>query len=85
MSCLELATPIADPDLHPAFSLPVQTGNFVNPQTNYFAAPAQVDGSGTLIGHSHAVIEEIDGLDSTTPSDPREFAFFKGLNDAARA
>lgn len=64
---------------------PVVTGNFVNPQTNYFAAPAQTDGSGTLIGHSHAVIEEIDGLDSVTPSDPRNFAFFKGLNDAARA
>lgn len=62
----------------------MQTGNFVNPQTNYFAAPAQVDGSGQLIGHSHAVIEEINGLGATTPSDPRQFAFFKGLNAAAR-
>jgi hypothetical protein len=60
------------------------TGNFVNPQTNYFGAPAQTDGQGTLIGHSHAVIEQIASLDATTPNDPRDFAFFKGLNDAAR-
>jgi hypothetical protein len=62
----------------------VATGSFVNPQTNYFGAPAQTDGQGTLIGHSHAVIEQIASLDATTPNDPRDFAFFKGLNDAAR-
>jgi hypothetical protein len=59
------------------------TGNFVNAQKNYYAAPAQVDGSGTLIGHSHVVVEKISSLQSTDVNDPNIFAFFKGLNAAA--
>jgi hypothetical protein len=42
--------------------------NFVNAQENYYAAPAQVQG-GTLVGHSHCVIEAISSLQSTTPAD----------------
>ncbi|CEQ42375.1 SPOSA6832_04171, partial [Sporobolomyces salmonicolor] len=34
-------------------------------------------------GHSHVVIENIDSLGSTTVTNPQQFAFFKGLNDAA--
>jgi hypothetical protein len=60
------------------------TGNFVNPQTNYFSAPCQVDGSGTVIGHSHVVVEKLSALDQTTVTDPNVFAFFKGLNAAAQ-
>ena len=56
------------------------TGNFVNAQKSYFAAPATLDGSGILIGHSHVVIEKLDALDSVTPADTTKFAFFKGLN-----
>ncbi|CAE7051592.1 unnamed protein product [Rhizoctonia solani] len=58
-------------------------GNFVNPQTNYFAAPQQLNGQGTIIAHSHIVIEQIDSLTSTKVSDPNKFAFFQGLNAAA--
>ncbi|GAA5993537.1 hypothetical protein JCM10908_000638 [Rhodotorula pacifica] len=50
----------------------LQTGNFVNAQTNYYS------------GHSHVVIEQIDSLTSTTITDPTKFAFFKGLNDPAQ-
>jgi len=61
----------------------IVTGNFVNPQTNYFASPAQVDDSGTVIGHSHFVVEAIDSMTSTTVTDPKQFAFFKGVDPPA--
>ncbi|KAF9454925.1 hypothetical protein P691DRAFT_780284 [Macrolepiota fuliginosa MF-IS2] len=61
----------------------LQTGAFVNAQENYFAAPQQLNGQGTIIGHSHVVAELLDSVDQTTPTDPKKFAFFKGLNAAA--
>jgi len=60
-----------------------QTGAFVNAQENYFAAPQQLNSGGQIVGHSHVVVEQLSALDQTTPTDPRKFAFFKGLNDAA--
>jgi len=60
------------------------TGNFVNAQANYFSAPQQVNGNGIILGHSHVVVEQLDSLDQTTPTDPKKFAFFKGLNNAAQ-
>lgn len=62
----------------------LETGNFVNAQQNYFAAPQQLNKQGEIIGHSHVVVEKLDSLDQTTPTDPRKFAFFKGLNAAAK-
>ncbi|KAG6837223.1 hypothetical protein H0H93_013091 [Arthromyces matolae] len=61
----------------------LETGNFVNAQENYFAAPQQLNAQGLIVGHSHVVVEAIDSIDTTTPTDPRKFAFFKGLNSAA--
>lgn len=58
------------------------TGNFVNPNTNYFSAPQQLK-NGQIVGHGHAVIEKLTSLDQTTPTDPNVFSFFKGLNAAA--
>lgn len=58
----------------------MQTGNFVNAQENYFSAPQQVSDQGTIIGHSHVVVELLDALDQTTPTDPKKFAFFKVSN-----
>jgi hypothetical protein len=55
----------------------LQTGNFVNAQKNYFAAPQQLDGGGTILGHSHVVVEKLSSLDQTTPTNPKEFVFFK--------
>ena len=55
----------------------LQTGNFVNAQKNYFAAPQQLNGGGTIVGHSHVVVEKLSGLDQTTPTNPKEFVFFK--------
>ena len=59
------------------------TGNFVNAAANYFSAPQQIDDSGNIQGHSHIVIEKVNGMKDTTPTDPSTFAFFKGLNDKA--
>jgi hypothetical protein len=58
----------------------LQAGAFTNAQANYYAAPAEVNNQGILIGHSHLVIEPIKSLDDTDPTDPTKFAFFKGLN-----
>jgi len=51
------------------------TGNFANPNTNYFGAPQQLEG-GVIKGHSHVVIQALGG-DETVPLDPKLFAFFK--------
>jgi hypothetical protein len=61
----------------------METGFFVNAQTNYFAAPQQLNHVGQIQGHSHVVIERIDSFEQTTPTNPRVFEFFKGLNAAA--
>ena len=55
----------------------LNTGNFVNPNTNYFAAPQQLDGTGTILGHSHFVIQSLPSVTSTQPLDPTVFAFFQ--------
>ncbi|KAG8921705.1 hypothetical protein FRC00_008329 [Tulasnella sp. 408] len=61
----------------------MQTGAFVNPQTNYFGAPQQVNDGGVVIGHSHVVIQKINGLSDTAVLDNQKFDFFKGLNAKA--
>ncbi|OAX43606.1 hypothetical protein K503DRAFT_765700 [Rhizopogon vinicolor AM-OR11-026] len=62
------------------------TGFFVNPDTNYFAAPQSLDStSGQIQGHSHIVIEALESLTQTTPTNPNKFAFFVGLNGKADA
>jgi hypothetical protein len=62
----------------------LQTGNFVNPQTNYYAAPQTVNGGGDIIGHSHVTIQKMDKVDQPDPLDPSVFAFFKGFNGVAQ-
>ncbi|KAL5525191.1 hypothetical protein ACEPAF_9060 [Sanghuangporus sanghuang] len=61
----------------------LETGNFVNANSNYYSAPQQVNAQGNIIGHSHVVIELLDSLSQTTLTDPNKFAFFKGINGAA--
>ena len=61
----------------------MQTGVFTNADNTYFAAPQQLNSGGQIIGHNHVVVEAIPALDSTQPTNPRVFAFFKGLNSVA--
>ncbi|KAJ7171835.1 hypothetical protein C8R43DRAFT_1231320 [Mycena crocata] len=60
-----------------------QTGVFTNAQKTYFAAPQTLNGQGLIIGHSHIVIETLTSLDQITPTDPKKFFFFKGVDAAA--
>lgn len=55
----------------------LQTGNFVNADENYFAAPQQLNAQGLIVGHSHVVVEALEALDQTTVTNPAKFAFFK--------
>ncbi|KAJ7478424.1 hypothetical protein FB451DRAFT_1241983, partial [Mycena latifolia] len=54
--------------------------HFTNAQANYFSAPQQLNAQGTIIGHTHVVIEALPSLASTTATDPNAFFFFKGIN-----
>lgn len=69
-----------------AFKLAVnnmETGNFVNAQTNYFAAPQQLNAQNILVAHSHITVNAISSFQDTQPLDPQVFSFFKGLNAPA--
>jgi len=61
----------------------LETGHFVNAEENYFAAPQQLNNQGEIVGHSHVVVEKLAAIDQITLTNPLQFAFFKGLNDAA--
>jgi hypothetical protein len=61
----------------------LETGNFVNPNENYFSAPQTVNSAGNIVGHSHVTVDFLDSTTQTTPTNPQKFAFFKGLNDVA--
>ncbi|KAH9927502.1 uncharacterized protein BXZ73DRAFT_48822 [Epithele typhae] len=61
----------------------LNTGFFTNPDASYFAGPQTVDAAGDVTGHAHVVIEALDALDQTAPTDPRQFKFFKGMNERA--
>jgi len=62
----------------------LQTGNFVNADQNYYSAPQQVNAQGTIIGHTHFTVQAVPSFTSTTPLDSTVFAFFKGVNGAAK-
>ncbi|KAJ8082708.1 hypothetical protein PM082_008564 [Marasmius tenuissimus] len=57
------------------------TGNSVNSQTNFLAAPQQVDSSGLVLGHTAIVVEELDSLNQTASTDPSKFTFFMAAID----
>lgn len=63
----------------------LDTGYFANPESNYFAAPQQLNSDNDIIGHTHFVIEQLDCVASTTVSDPSKFVFFQGVNMPADA
>jgi hypothetical protein len=66
-------------------SINFHDGVVVNSDTNFLAAPQQLDASGTVIGHYHIVIEQLDALNSTAVNDVRNFTFFKVVADTAAA
>ena len=58
----------------------LRTGNFTNPLTTYYSAPQQLQ-NGQVVGHTHVTIQQLDKLTDNAPPDPKEFVFFKGIND----
>lgn len=61
----------------------METGHFVNSDTNYYAAPQQLNSKGQIIGHSHFVIQSISSFTDTTVLDPKKFVSFSAVNTAA--
>jgi len=61
----------------------IETGFFVNATSNYFSAPQFTNAQGLVQGHSHVVIEQLQDISQTTPTNPGTFQFFKGFDDAA--
>lgn len=70
------------------FTITVQTQNlaagaFTNADATYYSAPQSLNGQGQVIGHTHITVQDLgNSLNPTTPPDPTQFAFFKGINDA---
>lgn len=62
----------------------LETGHFVNAAENYFSAPQQLNAQGIIQGHSHVAIQKLDSMGQKKIADPTVFAFFKGLNGAAK-
>ncbi|KAJ6454692.1 hypothetical protein C8R45DRAFT_846390, partial [Mycena sanguinolenta] len=60
----------------------IELGTFTNAAKTYFANPQTLNAQGQIIGHTHIVIEAIDSLTTTTVSNPKDFVFFKGVDDA---
>ncbi|KAH6627531.1 hypothetical protein F5144DRAFT_576108 [Chaetomium tenue] len=77
-------------DLVPAnttFAVRIQTrhlraGYLVNPSSNYYTAPQDLDENGDIIGHCHISVQNIGSLRSLEVPDPTKFAYFKGVDDA---
>jgi hypothetical protein len=60
----------------------IAAGTFTNADASYYAAPQHLEG-GVVVGHTHVTVQDMgDSLNPTTPLDPTQFAFFKGINDA---
>ncbi|KAI0252664.1 hypothetical protein BJV78DRAFT_1200250 [Lactifluus subvellereus] len=91
MPSSKFVSPVNGQDIGPAgtpFTISMainhlETGNFVNAKSNYYAAPQQINGGGDIIGHTHFTVTNVGSFTSTTPQDPNVFAFFKGVNGAA--
>ncbi|CAG8674018.1 3234_t:CDS:1, partial [Paraglomus occultum] len=59
----------------------LETGNFLDPNTDYYKFSQQLNNDGAIKGHLQITIQKLENLD--TPPDPSIFAFFEGLNDKA--
>ncbi len=69
------------------FEIAVQTrglhaGWQANPVSSYYTAPQDLDENGYVLGHCHIVVEDIGRLEAGSAPNPKEFVFFRGINDA---
>ncbi|KAI8909965.1 hypothetical protein DFJ77DRAFT_420712, partial [Powellomyces hirtus] len=59
----------------------LDTGFFSDPTNQYYTIPQTLSGDGTIQGHSHITVQNLNNAKAAP--DARTFAFFKGLNDEA--
>jgi len=59
----------------------IETGNFDNPDNQYYSFAQQLNREGQIKGHSHVTIQSLNG---NSPPNPQVFDFFKGLNNPAQ-
>ncbi|KAL0069329.1 hypothetical protein AAF712_003694 [Marasmius tenuissimus] len=52
------------------------TGNFASSRTNFLSAPQQVDSNGLVLGHTAIVIEKLETLNQTVPTNPTRFDLY---------
>jgi hypothetical protein len=58
------------------------TGFFSDPNSQYYLLPQDLDpATGFIKGHQHITVQLIQSV--TVAPDPKQFVFFKGLNDPA--
>jgi transcription initiation factor TFIID subunit 15 len=61
----------------------LQAGSFTNAVATYYAGPQFLNGAGQIIGHTHVTVQDLgNSLNPSVPPDAKQFAFFKGINDA---
>jgi len=58
----------------------LETGNFDDPNKQYYSFAQQLNKQGLIKGHDHITIQTLTG---DQPPDAQKFDFFKGLNDPA--
>jgi hypothetical protein len=58
----------------------IETGFFSNANALYYLAPQSLNANGKVEGHQHLVVQQMNG--NKVPN-PREFQFFKGINQVA--
>lgn len=79
---------------HISFDITIQTvhlraGHLVNPLSNYYTAPQDLDEHGDIYGHCHITVQALSsdgfgGAGAIVP-DAASFVFFKGIDDPVTA
>lgn len=64
------------------FDRNLQTGKFSDAKKQYYTQPQQLNSNGKIFGHQHITVQEIRNGKSAL--DPRNFAFFQGINTRAK-
>lgn len=73
------------------FNITIQTihlraGHLVNPHTNYYTAPQDLDEYGNIYGHCHITVQALPtGASAALVPDPASFVYFKGIDDPTTA
>ncbi|THU97789.1 hypothetical protein K435DRAFT_619218, partial [Dendrothele bispora CBS 962.96] len=62
---------------------PGQALQFTNIQESFLAAPQQLDGQGFVQGYYAVVIDQLVDLFQTTPTDPKNFVFWRAIFNQA--